>query len=167
MCPAALTPEQKRAKVEEKQIRNSTERPTRKKRSSFNGTEGKLRVNNQIEGYHLHIFNDTPGRIEQALDVGYEFVSPEEVGGVGINTVSRNTDLGDKVRFLVGKTENGEAMYAYLMKLRSEFYEEDQAALQSRIDKVDGAIRRGEITADGHSSDGRYIPREGISMKIK
>ena len=109
--PAALTIEEKVAKVEAKQEAART-RPTRGKRSTFNGTEGKLRVGHQIEGYHTHIFNDVPGRIAQALDVGYEFVKPDEVGGTSVNVVDRNTDIGDKVRFLVGTGEKGEAQYA-------------------------------------------------------
>jgi hypothetical protein len=153
--PAALTMEQKIAKVEAKQEATRT-RTTRTKRASFNGTEGKLRIGNDIPGWHLHIFNDSPGRIAQALDVGYEFVTPDEVGGTAVNVVSRNTDIGDKVRFLVGTGENNEPMYAYVMKIRQEFFEEDQNALQSKVDLVDEAIRGGKMTKEGHSSEGFY-----------
>lgn len=162
----AYTPEQKREKIEAKQeaIRTSTQRESRGKRASFNGTEGKLRIGNQIEGYHLHIFNDTPGRIAQALDVGYEFVSPDEVGGTAVNTVDRNTDIGDKVRFLVGTTDKNEPLYSYLMKIRQEFYEEDQSSLQSKNDAIDEAVRGGKLMKDGHTTDGFYKPKEGIKM---
>ena len=162
--PRALTPEEKQDRVEAKIIRNTTERNSRSKRGSFNGTEGKLRIGNQIEGYHLHIFNDTPGRIEQAINVGYEFVQPNEVGGTATNVVSRNTDIGDKVRFLVGTDANNEPMYAYLMKIRNEFYEEDQAALQAKNDTIDAAIRGGKNTGEGHTSEGFYQPKGGIKL---
>ena len=167
--PRALTMEEKIQKVEAKQeqVRTTTQRGSRSRRNSFNGTEGKLRVEHGIEGYHLHIFNDTPGRIDQALAGDYEFVSPDEVGGVAVNTVSRNTDIGDKVRFLVGTDESGQALYAYLMKIRNEFYEEDQAVIQARVDRTDDAIRQGKPTSDSVSSEGFYVPREGISMKRK
>lgn len=161
----ALTMEQKVAKVEAKvAARNTGERPGRTKRSTFNGTEGKLRVAHSIEGYHLHIFNDEPGRIDQALDVGYEFVKLDEVGGVSTNVVSRNTDIGDKVRFLVGTMANNEPQYAYLMKIQNEYYEEDQASLQSKNDAVDDAIRGGRLMKEGHSTEGFYTPREGIKL---
>lgn len=150
----ALTPEQKRERVEAKRAIRNVEQ--RSKRGSFNGTEGKLRIGNQIEGYHLHIFNDTPGRIEQALQVGYEFVNPNEVGGTAVNVVSRNTDIGDKVRFLVGTDANNEPLYAYLMKIKQEFYEEDQNALQARVDAVDAAIKGGKNTKDGTNAEGFY-----------
>lgn len=162
MCPAPLTMEEKIEKAEKKaSIRNSTQRT---KRSSFNGTEGKLRIGNEIEGFHLHIFNDGPGRIEQALNVGYEFVSPSEVGGTSTNVVSRNTDIGDKVRFLVGVDAQNEPQYAYLMKIRQELFEEDQGILQSRNDIIDEAIRGGKNTKEGYSSDGFYTPKDGIKL---
>lgn len=159
--PRALTPEQKKEKVE---ATAAVARTPRKTRASFNGTEGKLRIQNEIEGYHCHIFNDVPGRIEQALEVGYEFVSPNEVGGTATNVVSRNTDIGDKVRFLVGTSETNEPLYAYLMKIRNEFYEEDQNVMQARVDRTDAAIRQGQLTKEGHSTEGFYVPREGIKM---
>ena len=151
--PKALTLQEKveraEAKIQEaKESTHAVERPQgRTKRGSFNGTEGKLSVDCKrlIEaGYHPHILNDIPGRIDQAVANGYEFVSPSEVDGIGTNVISRNTDLGDKVRFLVGSTERGEALYAYLMKIKKEWWDEDQAILQGRNDKIDDAIRKGK-----------------------
>jgi hypothetical protein len=159
--PRALTVEEKVIKVDAKK---AAERAPRKTRKSFNGTTGKLSVGNQIAGYHMHIFNDEPGRIEEALAVGYEFVLPDEVGGVTTNVVSRNTDIGDKVRFLVGTNAKAEPQYAYLMKIQQEFYEEDQAALQAGNDRVDDAIRGGKLMKDGYSTEGFYTPKEGIRI---
>lgn len=162
--PAPLTMSEKIAKVEAKKVRSTGERGTRKTRPSFNGTTGKLSIGNQIEGYHMYIFNDSPGRIEQALDVGYEFVSPTEVGGTATNVVSRNTDIGDKVRFLVGTDANNAPQYAYLMKIQQDFHEEDQAGLQSKVDAVDAAIRGGKLTSAGQTTDGFYSPDGGIKV---
>lgn len=174
--PRALTMEEKVAKVENKreaekhgepatQVRNSVDRGERTRRGVFNGTTGKLKVYGDIPGYHLHILNDVPGRIEEALSGGYEFVSPSEIGGVAEGVVSRNTDLGDKVRFLVGTSDKGDGLYAYLMKIKQEWYEEDQQELQRANDRVDHAIRSGKNTKDGTNADGFYIPAEGISLK--
>ena len=169
----AMTPEQKREKVEAKraankhgevQVRSSVDRGERSRRGVFNGTKGKLTVFGDIPGYHMHIINDVPGRIEEALSAGYEFVSPSEIGGTVSNVVSGNTDLGDKVRFLVGRAE-GDGLYAYLMKIPQDWYEEDQQELQTVNDRVDTAIRSGKNTKDGASSDGFYVPKGGISLK--
>jgi hypothetical protein len=165
--PKALTIEEKQQRVMEKyEERMNNDAPKqgsggRKARSVFNGTKGKLSVAKNIPGYHLHIFNDAPGRIQQALNDGYEFVQPEEVGGVGDNVVSRNTDIGDKVRFLVGTDASGEPLYAYLMKIKQEWYEEDQVELQKRNDMTDAAIKRGKIA----STDSSNFYDAGINFK--
>jgi hypothetical protein len=161
----AFTPEQKKEAVLN---RTEAERPrAERKRNVFNATQAKLTVNHEIPGYHLHIFNDEPGRIQTALDGGYEFVSPDEVGGVKDSVVSGNTDLGDKVRYLVGSSEKGDGLYAYLMKIKQEWYDEDQAEIQKRNDLVDDAIRGGRNVKDGTSADGFYSPAGGINYKTK
>lgn len=160
----AMTPEQKREKA--LQVRATSERASGgRKRNTFNGTEGKLAIGHLVEGYHLHILNDSPGRIQQALDGGWEFVTPEEVGGTKENVVSRNTDLGDKVRFLVGRSEDGQPLYAYLMKIKQEWWEEDQATLQKKNNMVDEAIRSGKNVRAGDSADGFYSPKNGIQYE--
>ena len=161
----AKTIEQKR---EEALTRTANERPTRERvRNVFNGTQAKLTVNNQIPGYHLHIFNDEPGRIQTAIDGGWEFVTPDEVGGTKDSVTSGNTDLGDKVRFLVGTSEKGDGLYAYLMKIKEEWWEEDQAEIQKRNDRVDDAIHGGVNVASGTSAEGFYTPKDGIRYRTK
>ena len=169
--PRALNEFEKRdrlvAKIEERKaaaegIAPSSDGATRKRRNVFNGTEAKLGVRQQIEGYHLHIFTDSGSRIQEAMDAGYEFVRPDEIGGVSENVVSRNGDLGDRIRYLVNPRAEGTEQYGYLMKQRLEWYEEDQRALQAKNNQVDAAIKRGKITGDNPSF---YVPQGGISMK--
>ena len=135
---------------------------TRKRRNVFNGTEAKLGVRQKIEGYHLHIFTDNGSRIQEALDNGYEFVQPAEIGGVSENVVSRNGDLGDRIRYLVNPRAEGTEQYGYLMKQRLEWFEEDQRSLQGKNNQVDSAIRRGKTTGDNPNF---YVPQGGISVK--
>ena len=159
----ALTIEEKK---EQALTRTTTERSTRERvRNVFNGTQAKLTVNHQIPGYVLHIFNDEPGRIQTAVDGGWEFVKPDEVGGVKDSVTSGNTDLGEKVRYLVGTSEKGDGLYGYLLKIKQEWHEEDQRELQKRNDRVDDAIRGGVNVKDGTSSDGFYTPKGGINYK--
>ena len=133
---------------------------TRKRKNVFNGTSVRLSVNKAIPGFHLHVITDKDARISEAVEAGYEFVTPDEVGGLSENVVSRNGDLGDRVRFLVNPTEVGEAKYGYLMKQRMEWYDEDQAAVQSKNNSIDSAVRRGKIS----DFQGSYIPAGGIKM---
>jgi len=139
----------------------ATDGTTRKRRNVFNGTEAKLSVRTQIDGYHLHIFTDAGSRIQEAMDSGYEFVRPNEVGGVSENVVSRNGDLGERIRYLVNPRAEGTEQYGYLMKIRQEWYEEDQAELQAKNNRIDASIRKGKITGDNPSF---YTPRDGIKL---
>jgi hypothetical protein len=168
--PRALNEFEKRdrllEKVAEKAAAAAAPKPagdgtTRKRRNVFNGTEAKISVRTQIEGYHLHVFTDTGGRIKEAVDSGYEFVKPDEVGGVSENVISRNGDLGERIRYLVNPRAEGTEQYGYLMKIRQEWYEEDQAELQAKNNRIDAAIRKGKITGDDPSF---YTPRDGIKL---
>jgi hypothetical protein len=164
--PRALNYEERAERLLEKQEKQNAPAPamdgsTRKRRNVFNGTEAKLGVRDQIPGYHLHIFTDTGGRIQEAVDSGYEFVTPTEVGGVSENVVSRNGDLGERIRYLVNPRAEGTEQYGYLMKTRQEWYEEDQADLQAKNNRIDAAIRMGKITGD---NPGFYVPTGGIKI---
>ena len=181
--PRALTIAEKQAKVENKiaadrgtipmpekaeVIRSTTDRPTRRTRGVFNGTQGKLHIPPEATkrfteaGWHLHIFNDEPGRIEQALQGGYEFVSHEEIGSAVTKVVSKDSTLDSKVSFLAGTTEKGEGLTAYLMKIRQEYFDEDQAQIQKRNDYVDNRIKAGKNAAAGVSDEGFYSAGSNI-----
>lgn len=122
---------------------------TRRNRGAFNGTRGKLQVGHLIQGYHLYFFNDEPGRIQAALDAGWEFVSPEEVGFASTNVTNRNTDLGNsRVSVVGGRNDQGQAVAQVLMKIKQEWWEEDQNDIQRRNDQTDAAIRKGKGGSD-------------------
>lgn len=165
--PAALTYQEKveriNAKLLEKQEGSSpaVDGTTRKRRNVFNGTEAKLGVRSQIPGYHLHIFTDVGSRVQEAIDSGYEFVTPTEIGGVSENVVSRNGDLGERIRYLVNPRAEGTEQFGYLMKVRQEWFEEDQAELQAKNNRIDSAIRKGKMGGD---SPQFYVPNGGIKL---
>ena len=165
--PRALTFEEKRDRnMAAQQVQQDTPTAsvvgaTRKRRNVFNGTEAKLNVQSQIPGYHLHVLTDVGGRIQAAMDSGYEFVRPDEVGGVSENVVSRNGDLGERIRFLVNPRAEGSEQYGYLMKQRLEWYEEDQAELQAKNNLIDASIRKGKVTGENPAF---YTPKGGIKL---
>jgi len=162
----AYTVEEKREKILAKREEVAAPSPSkdgaqRKRRNAFNGTTTRLSVNKTIPGFHLHVITDKENRIQEALDGGYEFVTPDEVDGVSANVVSRNGDLGERIRFLVNPRAEGSEQYGYLMKQRLEWFEEDQEALREKNNQVDSAIRKGKITGENPSF---YIPRDGIKI---
>lgn len=149
--------------LEPVKVRSATERGSRKQRGVFNGTKGKLTidpaiVNGYIDaGWHLHIFNDDGNRVQEALNNGYEFVTRDEIGNSLVdNVIPTNNDLGEKVRFLVGRNDDGNGVFAYLMKIPTVWWEEDQKELQNRPDLIDKAIRSGRNNKEGFSNDNFY-----------
>ena len=128
--PAAAKPETKQAR---RRIPMST--PVR-----------KLEVP-EIPGYYLYWFREE--RVPRAMEAGYEMVKRGETALTsldiaGTKQVDGNTDLGDNVSFVSGTNDNGVPQRAYLMKLKQEFRDEDQAELDRRNAAILQAIFRGE-----------------------
>lgn len=102
-----------------------------------------------IPGFHLHWLNDIPGRINQAIAAGYEFVEPDETfvnprNPGSDSAASGSSDMGSRISVVVGSDDKGNEIRAYLMKIREEWYKEDQRAAQSRVDAIDDAMRQGK-----------------------
>jgi len=142
-----------------------------RKRIPMSVPKAKLAVP-EIDGYHLHWINDYAGRVIQATQGGYEFVTEEEamVNSFSLGSASDlngNTDMGSRVSVVVGKNEDGTALRAYLMKIRNEWFVEDQAVAQERVDAVDGQIKRGRVGADADKNQSdtvnRYVRTADIS----
>lgn len=148
--PSALTIQEKKERA---LARTEADRPQRKTRTPFGVPKFKLGVPMQIEGFHLHWINDTPGRVQEALSSGYQFVVPKEVGIPTEET---------QVKRLVGTQESGEPLYAYLMKIELDYYEEDQKELQRQVDMFDNLVRQGKL--EQATNDKRYQPGTGIKI---
>lgn len=118
-------------------VRSEDDRPKRKERKNFGGFNLKLSARTR-DGFHRCFMNDD-GNVDEALDSGYTFVKKE-----GFED-QPGTDLGTNDRRLVGKKEDGSPLYAYLMEIEQEFFEEDQAKIQAVCDDRDNAIRQGAI----------------------
>ena len=126
------------------------ERETGKvERIPFSGLRLKLQLSKseqkafESRGMVPHWFNDTDGRVEQALSAGYTFVKPEYARSLGHSAIHEgNTDVGAKVSKIVTKGKDL-VMRAYLMEIKKEFYDEDYAAKQVINDKVDEALALG------------------------
>jgi hypothetical protein len=113
----------------------------------------------EIPGYHLHWMRGDPARIAQAQRAGYEFVEEDEVNvynsGLANDMESNgSTDLGTRVSLSAGSDvgQDGQPERLYLMKLKQEFWEEDQKVLADKNEEKAAALR-GEAAGD-HA----YIP---------
>jgi hypothetical protein len=119
-----------------------------------------------IPGYHLHWFLSDKGRVERALTGGYEFVeegetSVPDAGLGGISTRTGNTDLGTRVT-VVGNSElghDGQPVRLILMKIKQEWYEEDQKLVEERNQTVVDSLLGGTQDSGGGDSSNRYVDR--------
>ena len=138
-------------------VRSQAQRP---RRSSFGVPRLTLAVQNEIPGYHLCWMNDD-GNVQHALDSGYEFVGRGETE-LESGVLPSNIDQTDKIKQKVGTTASGEPLYAYLMKIKQEWHEEDMAQVESQNKLVEEAIAGGNINGNA-GQDGKYVSR--ISIK--
>ena len=99
--------------------------------------------------YHYHVFNDNwrkePGRVQRALSTGYEMVEHERSGESA------------------GTNEDGSEIKQVLMRIPKELYDQDQAAKNREMDKVDEQILSGKFKTEGPT----YSPGGGIKTEVK
>jgi hypothetical protein len=111
-------------------------------------------------GYHPYWRNDMDGRVQEALANGYEFVSPDEIEEVSLR-ISAEEMSKEKVSRIVGYTDRGDPIRAFLMKIKKEWHEENMAFYKKRNDAIDVAIRSGNVA----SVESGYSPKEGTSYQ--
>ena len=107
-------------------------------------------------GYIGRWINDAGGRIARAQQGGWEFA------------LDHDSEEEDKRRsMVVGTQRDGQPLLAYLMEIREEFYDEDQALKQKPLDEMEAAMRRGtpHEAATGADRERFYVPDEGISIE--
>jgi hypothetical protein len=100
------------------------ELPKRAARRPFGSMQQKLAYADR-PGYHRHWFNDAKNRINDALGAGYEHVKDKE---------------GKNVSHVVGTTEQGGPLTAFLMEIPQEWYDEDMAAQKAERDEKFASI---------------------------
>lgn len=123
----------------------------------------------ELPGFHLHWFLSTPERLQRALDGGYEFVDEQEmkinnVSLGGNSAVSGSTDMGSRVSVVSGQEvgKDGQPTRLILMKIRQEWWDEDQLLVEARNTKVRDSLLGGMIGAENDrpgDSQHRYVDK--------
>jgi len=140
------------------------EQDGRNRRVPLGTPRTKLTFTGKEPGYVYRVVNDDPGRLQAAVNGGYEFVVDEK--SVLGEDVENTREMGAKVtRNVGGLNQQGQPRKGYLMKIRQDWYDEDQQAKQDAIDEKEKATKQGNPDDGGFGSDGRYIPNEGIKME--
>ena len=95
-----------------------------------------LSVKGKEPGYHYRIVNDSGDRIQQLQDAGYEFVDASTVQ-VGDKRINSTSPEGTHAQVSVGG-----GVKAYVMRIKQEWYDEDQAAKQARVNQLEETIQQ-------------------------
>lgn len=137
----------------------SREETGRAARVPFGVARSKLSVPGR-PGYVRRWVNDAEGRLQQAEQGGYQFAKDDSLQ-IGVQDVDNvNRDLGARVSRVVDKTTGQKA---YLMEIKKEFYDEDQATKAAALKVTEKQILEGRIG----DTDSRYVPKGGISIQKK
>lgn len=104
-----------------------------------------LTVKNKDPNYEYRIVNDVDDRIAQFKDAGYELVS-DTVAEVGDKRANAASSIGTAKQISVGQ-----GVKAHLMRIRKEWYEEDQMAKQTKVMDIERATK--EKALDGTYGD--------------
>jgi hypothetical protein len=117
---------QKRKDIMENQVSKDA-RPDRSKpvRTPL-GTRNRLTFKNLDPDYVYRVVSDKDGRLARAQDGGYEFVESQD--SLGDQMAAEATKMGKNVSKPVGHGVTG-----YLMRIKKELYDEDQAAKQQQV----------------------------------
>jgi hypothetical protein len=101
----------------------------------------------EIPGFHSHWFLDR--NVARALRGGYEYVDQDEVPAnqfsvAGDSTLSGSADLGSRITMIGGTAEGGGVEHLVLMKIKEEYWQEDQKAIEQRNAAVIQGIFKNE-----------------------
>jgi len=109
----------------------------------------RLSVQNKEPGFVYRIVNDTDDRVSQMQEQGYELCEKAQVGAIGDKRVDNTASIGSIAHFSVGQ-----GMKAVVMRIRDEWYKEDQAVKQQEVDAIEAAMKQEAREA------GDYIPKQ-------
>ena len=113
------------------------EKPTtRVKRASINGTRNVLTVSGKDPNYEYRVVNDTGDRVAMMQERGYEVVTDKSVT-VGERRIANPTQEGSPVQASVGGGTK-----AYVMRIRKDWYDEDQQAKAAQVAETEAAMKR-------------------------
>lgn len=113
--------------------RKQSQRPTR---TPINGTRNVLKIKGQEAGYMYRVVNDEGDRIAELEAAGYELVKDKSIQ-VGDRRVANPTQEGSPVKVSVGKGVQG-----YVMRIREDWYKEDQAKKLAPVNELEAQMKR-------------------------
>ena len=99
------------------------------------GQRNVLKVAGKDPNYEYRIINDTGDRVQEFLDAGYELVKEGSVA-VGDKRVNKASSEGS-----VSQVSVGQGQKAFVVRIRKDWYQEDQAAKQQRVNELEASTK--------------------------
>lgn len=114
----------------------NTTAPSKRKDRKPLFQRGPQSINGNLDpNFKYRFVNDTGSRISNFQAAGYEFVQDTDLA-VGDSRVFDPSDVGSSKR-----VTSNDGTVSYLMRIKNEYYEEDQAAKAARIDETENAMK--------------------------
>lgn len=133
-------------------------RTTRKStRVPVGGQRQRMQVAEKEDGYVYRWVNDTPGNVQRFLDGGYEIVESDTQVGEAEADGDHGQPVDRSVSMQVGRTRTSLNGTAYLMRIRKEYFDEDQKEKQK--DRLE--TKRAMFKADPQM--GQYVKEHETS----
>ena len=95
-----------------------------------------LGIKGKEPGYVYRIVNDTGVRIASFQEQGYEIVTDSSIT-IGDRRVGKASADGSPVQVAVGNGIDG-----YLMRIKEEYYKEDQAYKEQKLSELEQSMRK-------------------------
>ena len=105
-----------------------------------------LGIKGKEPGYVYRIVNDTGDRIASFQEQGYEIVTDSSIT-IGDRRVGRASADGSPVQVAVGGGVDG-----FLMRIKDEFYQEDQAYKEQKLKELEQSMRKEAQSAADYGS---------------
>lgn len=116
--------------------------PSQRVRRTPVGRRNVLTVDGKDPNYVYRVVNDRGNRINQFKAAGYEICAADEVE-VGDSRVGIATPTSS-----LAEVEVGGGQKSYVMRIRKDWYDEDQTAKQAQVKQMEAATR--EKALDGN-----------------
>lgn len=115
--------------------------PSGRVRRSPLARKNVLTVSGKEPGFQYRVVNDTEDRVTELQEQGYEVVSASNVQ-VGDKRVSKASPEGSVMSMSVGGGKRG-----VVMRIREDFYAEDQKAKQDYVAETERATKQDALSS--------------------
>ena len=114
------------------------------RRTSINGTRNVLTVSGKEPGFEYRVVNDDGDRISQFEEMGYEVVKDSNIK-VGDRRIANPTKEGSPIQVAVGGGQK-----AYVMRIRKDWYDEDQKAKQRAVSELEATTKQDTVNGSDY-----------------